>query len=431
MTSPNTLLPLLIGGAIGIGGILQGLHWRSTGSGKDYLETVESLLRLADEEIEALREENESLRALAGMDREFLVPPELIMRAEEKFGLAFLAEPLVHRLADDELGQVIAAFHASRTGRDGLALREEAARLIGWIGPDDRWPEDLAAADAVAGVWFDESGGGGFLGDRFSVQTVGDQAALMGLVARILLHQHFPPASDHPGDDAARARAALHHGAAALAADRYFRENKDPARQPDDGGDDPSAAAASATRPARPSGFAAGLASFREAAGKSFAARLLAEGSGHLLGALEHPPATTRGILQPDAPQPRPPETAARMSGPSKLDESAGQLGLTLWLEAHGDPQAASGLATAWTDDRYQLLDGGLVWDIRLDDPAAADQMEAAMLAKIADDAGVAAAAAGEWITTPSGRHLQLSRTSPTRLMFFNFAHPETPLHLR
>ena len=83
MPSPQTLLPWIIAGVIGVAGILQGLHWRSS-SGTGDLADLKTQLRLASEENEMLRRENESLRSLAQGGGEVSVPQELIDRAEKE-----------------------------------------------------------------------------------------------------------------------------------------------------------------------------------------------------------------------------------------------------------------------------------------------------------------------------------------------------------
>ncbi|RYD18266.1 MAG: hypothetical protein EOP88_23165, partial [Verrucomicrobiaceae bacterium] len=80
------MLPWLLGGAIGAAGIMQGLHWRSTASPAD-LSGLEEQLRIAGEENEMLKRENESLRSLAQGGGELSVPQEFIDRAEKEFGL--------------------------------------------------------------------------------------------------------------------------------------------------------------------------------------------------------------------------------------------------------------------------------------------------------------------------------------------------------
>src|SRR5690606_3127682 len=60
--------------------------------------------------------------------------------------------------------------------------------------------------------------------DKFRMENIPDQAALLRVVTRILLDQNFPPLKVYPGDDAARAREALHQGAASASEAKYYAE---------------------------------------------------------------------------------------------------------------------------------------------------------------------------------------------------------------
>jgi hypothetical protein len=204
--SPKTLLPWLLGGAIGAAGILQGLHWRATSSGSD-LSGLEDQLRIAGEENEMLRRENESLRSLAQGGGELAVQQEMIDRVEKEFGLRFLSSPVVHRIASEELRDRIAAAIESRFGPAGVDDRQESYKYIGWLRPGDDLLAQLTAVRAVGAIgWFDDATGEGWVTDRFDIKNIPDQAALHRLLVRIIFHQQFPPPPAYPGDDAARAR---------------------------------------------------------------------------------------------------------------------------------------------------------------------------------------------------------------------------------
>ncbi|RYD48728.1 MAG: hypothetical protein EOP85_02990, partial [Verrucomicrobiaceae bacterium] len=193
MPSPQTLLPWLLGGAIGAAGILQGLHWRSTGSPAG-LTGLEDQLRMATEENEMLKRENESLRSLAQGGGELSVPQEFVDRVEKEFGLRFLSTPVLHRLASEELRDRVTAAYESRFGPTGLDDREEAYKLIGWLRQEDDLLGQMAAARAVGALgWFDDVTGEGWVIDKVDLQNIPDQATLVRLLSRILLHQHFPP----------------------------------------------------------------------------------------------------------------------------------------------------------------------------------------------------------------------------------------------
>lgn len=432
MPSPQTLLPWLLGGAIGLGGILQGLHWRSSAAVAG-VSGLENQLRIAGEENAMLRRENESLRSLAQGGGELAVPQEFIDRAEKESGLRFLSSPVMHRLATEELRDRIGAAVESRFGPSGIDDRQESYKLIGWLRPDDDLLAQLTAVGATgARGWFDDVTGEGWATDRFDLKNIPDQAALVRLLARILLHQHFPPPPAYPGDDAARAREALHQGAAAASEARFYAANAlstgfMPLKENTEAGQ----------LLASFSPFIQGLATFPVAEGKGLADSLHVQGNDKFQAAFRNPPQTTRAIQFPGEPVTGP--KALDLPAPPEepfLTETAGQLGLRLWLEPLGDVGAASEIASCWKNDRYLLFPDGeessaVLWDIEMENAAAAEQLQSAALELIAAMAGrQEPATPGQAIVSPQKRHLQITRPSPVRLRFLNTSQAATAAKL-
>lgn len=424
--APKTLLPLLLGGAVGLGGILQGLHWRTAATAADRAD-LETRLRLAGEENAMLKRENESLRSLSQGGGEFAVPREAIERVEMEFGLRFLSNPVLHRIAGEELRDRVAAALECRFGPAGVDDRQEAYRLLGWLGLDDDLLAQLTAVRTVgARGWFDEVTGEAWVTDRFDAESVPDQAALVRLLARILLHQNFPPPPAYPGDDAARAREALHQGAASGAEARYYAASARsigfmPMKENND--------AEQLLNSLPP--FIQGLTTFPVVEGKGLADTLHVRGNDAFHAVLRNPPRTTRAILRPaenSIPEPLAMPAAAE---PPYLTESAGQLGLRLWLEPMGDVGAASEIASCWKNDRYLLIPDGeascaVLWEIEFESAAAADAFQSAAIDRVAAMAGrEAGAAPGEVTVTAANRHLRVSRPAPSRVRFINAATPE------
>jgi hypothetical protein len=420
--APAKLLPWLLGGAVGLGGILQGLHWRSAASSAGNAD-LETQLRMAREENDMLKRENESLRSLAQGGGELAVPRPLIDRTEKEFGLGFISNPVVHRIAREELRDRIAAAIESRFGPAGIDDRQEAYRLIGWLRPDDDLLAQLTAVRAVGAVgWFDDVTGEAWVTDRFNIEAIPDQAALVRLLTRILLHQHFPPPPSYPGDDAARARDALHQGAAAGSEARFYAANARtigfvPMRQNTEVEQLLSSLSA----------FIQSLTTFPVIEGKGLADTLHVRGNEPFLTAFRNPPQTTRAILLPAEPSnaPAPLELPKTPEEPY-LTESGGQLGLRLWLEEMGDMEAAVGIASAWRNDRYALVPDGeastaVIWDVELADEKSADRFQQAALQRAAAMAGAAQPAApGGTLVTPEKRHLRVTRPSAVRVRFLN-----------
>ncbi len=424
MVNPKAMLPWLLGSAIAVGGLLQGLHWKSQ-SPMAAVEAVEDQLRMVTEENVLLRRENEALRSLAQGGGEMSVPQEFIDHIEREFGLNFLSNPVVHRIAGEELRDRIGAAMESRFGPAGLYDRQDAYTLIGWIEGDVNLHAQLTAVRAV-GVrgWFDEVTGEGWVTDRFDLENIPDQGALVRLLARILLHQHFPPPPGYPGDDASRAREALHAGAAAGAEGRFMSAH---ARtigfmQVESNFDVEQLMASIAP-------FVEGIATFPGTAGRGLADTLHVQGNEALQAALRNPPQSTRAIIFPAEPAedirkvelPEPPEEPF-------LVESAGQLGLRLWLEATGDLGMALNLSAGWRGDRYALVPDGeesamVIWEIEMATPDLAAELTAAALERTAAMAGMApeeTPALDEVVATNDARFLRVTRVSPTRVRFLN-----------
>jgi hypothetical protein len=414
---PQTLLPWLLGAAIGTAGWMQGLQWRSAAKASEGDDSEARIVAL-ENEVSLLKRENESLRSLAQGGGEVKVPQELIEFVEGSLGLDFTSNPQIHRIAGVELrGRIVASIEA-RYGPLGLDSRQVAWALMGLRTADDRFAPQLAATKSVgARSWFDEQSGEGWVTDRFDAQSIPDQAALIRALARILLHQHYPPAPGWPGDEAAICREALHHGAAMAVENRFL------ARQALGIGftglkDNAEARELMANLPA----FVRGIATFPSALGLPRAERLIDQEE--LLGALHKPPAITADFFPEHEELQASAVTLPETPGNMLLEESAGMLGVKLWLEPLGEEFAK--LASAWRGDRYRLHatsdnDVHLVWDIRFDSDKSADAFATAAADLVSSFAGTdQPPAIGTAVTTPEGRKLTLLRPAPDTVRLLN-----------
>jgi hypothetical protein len=423
MMRPQTLLPWLIGAAVGTAGWLQGLQWRNAAAAVQS-DDLEGQITALENEVALLKRENESLRSLAQGGGEVAVAPELIDFVEQAVGMAFKSSPQVHRVAGEELRDRIVAAIEARYGPHGLDSRQQAWTLMGLLTADDRFAGQLAATKSIgARSWFDDQSGEAWVTDRFDPQAVPDQAALIRALARILIHQNHPPQPGWPGDEAALAREALHHGTAMAVENRFLarqalgigftgvQENRD-ARE------------LLATLPS----FVRGLATFPSTLGTPRAERLMDQEE--IRSALHRPPAFSADFFPGhEHLEPQPPALPAT-AGNLLLEESAGMLGVKLWLEALGEEFPA--LGDAWRGDRYRLFatadrEVHLVWDIRLEDPAKAEPFAAAA----ADLASVIAdteepPAAGSVVATPEDRFVAIARPAPDIVRFIHAATRES-----
>lgn len=416
--NPKVLLPILLGGALGAGGIFQGLHWKNAAN----LGRAEEMAAELDglrEEIRILQRENESLRSLVQGGGELSVPAPLVEFAEKVIGMDFRSSPMVHQVAGEELTDRVTASEESRFPPNSLGHRQQAWTAMGLLTPNDRYAPQLAVTRSLgARAWFDDQTGEAWVTDRFDTESIPDQAALLRSLVRILLHQHYPPPAGYAGDDADRARNALHHGAAMAVENRFL------ARQAlgrgftgsmDDGG-------ASRELLASLPVFIRGIATFPSQLGLPRADRLMQQEE--LLGSLHKPPTTTADYfpdcegLSVELPQ------VPEHPGELVLEESVGMLGLQLWL-ATLEPELAD-LATSWRGDQFHLrarsdLQLDLFWVIRLKDASSAEQILKQCLAMIGYIADYEKdPAAGETVETPDGRSLSAEIGDDGLVIFTN-----------
>jgi hypothetical protein len=411
MISGKVLLPVLVGAAIGAAGWMRG-------TGGESSEALLDQLRIAEEQIAMMERENASLRSLAQGGGEVAVPQDMIAMVQKDYGLTFLASPVFHRIAGEELGHRIEAAMESRFGPQGVDDRQEAYRWIGWLREGDGLLEQMVAVRSVGALgWFDEVTGEGWVTDRFDIKNIPDQAAMVRLLVRILLNQHFPPPSAYPGDDAARAREALHAGAASGAEARFYA-----ASARGIGFMPMNENSAAARLLLALSEFIQGVSLFPAVEGKGLADTLYVRGILPFSESMRKPPQNTLEIVLPGETGRGGEVKLPELPDEVFLKESAGYLGLRLWLSLTDDMGMAEEISRSWLKDGYALfadgeMSSGLVWEVTLDDAKAADNF-----AMAAQDIAEA--------MTEEGRFLGTVRVSDTTVRFFNTAIKETAAKL-
>jgi hypothetical protein len=412
MISDKQLLTLLIGAAIGAGGWL----YRFETAGGAGSEALENQLRIAQEEITMLAEENASLRSLAQGGGEFSVPQEMISMVEKDYGLKFISSPVIHRVATEELGYRIEAAIESRLGPQGVDDRQEAYQRIGWLRGGDALLEQLVAVRSVgAVVWFDEQLGEGWVTDRFNLKNIPDQAAMTRLLVRILLNQHFPAPVAYQGDDAARAREALHAGAASAAEARFFANS---ARSIGFMPMTNNSAAERLMLTLPP--FIQGVTLFPVVSGRALADTLFVKGVDTFTSAFRNPPQNTYQLVFPADEKKTVNFDMPEIDSELFLTESAGYLGMRLWLEEMGDVALAEEIARDWLGDAYHLFADGetssaLIWELEFQNTAMAARFEELAKQRVEAMKGL-----------HQGRLLGVEKISSTRIRFINAATDKT-----
>ena len=235
------------------------------------------------------------------------------------------------------------------------------------------------------------------------------------------------PPPGWPGDEAATSREALCHGAA-IAIENSFLARQALATGFTGVKDDSGAGELLEAL----SSFVRGLATFPSSFGVARAGTLMDQEE--ILAGLYRPPTVTANFFEGHEglkanPPPLPPT-----KGNVLLEESAGMLGLRLWLEPLGEEVLP--LAESWRGDRYRLFattdeEVHLVWEIRLATPEAAESL---LKSALSAAAGVAGAeedpAAGAVVETAEGRFLAVHRSAPDCVRFIHAATKEAAASL-
>jgi hypothetical protein len=371
------------------------------------------------EKIALLEKENASLRSLAQGGGEVAVPAEMIAQVEKDYGLSFLSSPVFHRIAAEELGYRIEAALESQLGPQGADDRQEAWRLMGLLGDGDNLLEQLVAVKSVGAVgWFDEVSGEAWVTDRFDPHAIPDQAAMLRLLVRILLNQNFPPPPAYPGDDAARAREALHAGAASGAESRFYAASARGIGFLPMNEDGPAVRLFGSLPP-----FVQGIAQFPAMEGKSLADTAYVKGTEAFSERMRDAPQGTFGVVFPGEAEHSEAITFPEIKDEVYLEESAGFLGLKLWLMEAVDAGLAGEISREWVADRYVLfadgeMSSGIAWDVVMESAGAADRF-----GKAAQDRAATMA--------EDGRLLDVVRVSERRVRFLNVATGKALEHFK
>jgi hypothetical protein len=166
------------------------------------------------------------------------------------------------------------------------------------------------------------------------------------------------------------------------------------------------------------SDFVQGVSLFPAVEGKGLADTLYVKGAEAFAGGLRKPPQNTLEIVLPGETGRGGDVTLPELSDEVYLKESAGYLGVRLWLSLTDDLGMAEEVSRSWVKDAYALFADGemssaVVWEVTLEDKTTADAFEDA-----ATD--IAEAMAEE------GRFLGTARISENTVRFFNTAMKDT-----
>ncbi|MDA8964751.1 hypothetical protein N9H09_01065 [bacterium] len=378
--SPERIFQSLSAAGLIVGAWLYGDYWKKTGASQSSDESI-TALRAQNSELTL---ENDELKGELAQVRSMLaqgpfpVPEDLIAYVEKDLGMVFLKAPNVKRDSPATLKNIAEKNLKFTRGESGLILENIAWELLGFIPSDQNLLGQWIAIETedTRGI-FDLTNGKILLSDSFDPQSIPDSAILARLLAMQLAYQNHPH-KEWPTRDSWQAWQATFLGAAEATRQRYQRSRsvteggvtwKDPEQARDDLLNQLSAALQ-------------GFANFPFLDGQDHASHHYIDSREAYRKMFREPAETTAEIIHPERPQ----LEYTKISFEEKPglilgEDSIGELGLRIWLEAFLGTQPASDLAKSWRGDRYQLIEENekpiLIWHLEMATAKSAETLVA------------------------------------------------------
>lgn len=221
---PSVLLALLCAGAFLVGARMYVDHRlaRVPKAAESTDANSQSYIGELEAELDQLRNDNASLRALISAEAPLEIDPALIHFVESDLGASFRTPPLVLQRSEDILREAAGQLWLGAYGEIGLEIRSYAFDVLGILPPNQNFIGQIIAAQTVGAVGvFDHSSGEILLAEHFDHENTHHQAGLVRLLAIALLEQQSPLITN-PTDDQFYSYLALHRGRASMLQDRFY-----------------------------------------------------------------------------------------------------------------------------------------------------------------------------------------------------------------
>ena len=367
--SPERVFQSLSAAGLIAGAWLYGDYWKKTGASESNSEGATALRAQNSEltlEIDKLKSELAQVRSMLAQGP-FPVPEDVIAYVEKDLDMVFLKGPNVKRDSPATLKNIAEKNLKFTRGESGLMLENIAWELLGFIPSDQNLLGQWIAVETedTRGI-FDFTSGNILLSETFDPQSIPDSAILVRLLAMQLAYQNHPH-KEWPTRDAWQAWQATFLGAAEATRQRYRRSRsvteggvtwKDPEQARDDLLNQLSAALQ-------------GFANFPFLDGQDYASHHYIDSREAYRKMFRKPAETTAEVIHSNRPQLEYAEIEfEETSGLVLGEDSIGELGLRIWLEAFLGTQPASDLAKSWRGDRYRLIEKDekpiLIWRLEM-----------------------------------------------------------------
>ena len=221
---PTLQLTLLSFGAILLGSNLYVQHTLSrltTGSSVENPRSQEYIAEL-EANLNQLRSDNASLRALIASDAPIELEAGLISFVEKDLGLSFRTPQLALIRSDDALREAAGQLWLGAFSEVGLEIRSYAYDVLGILPPNQNFIGQIIAAETTGAIGvYDHSSSEILLAPHYDSENIHHQAGLIRLLAIALLEQHAPLPNPLT-DDQFFCYLALHRGRASMLQDRFY-----------------------------------------------------------------------------------------------------------------------------------------------------------------------------------------------------------------
>ncbi len=221
---PSLQLTLLSFGALLLGSHLYVQHSlsRQTTSTSAGDSNSQAYIAELETELDQLRSDNASLRALIASDSPIELEAGLVSFVEKDLGLTFRTPPIVLSRSEDTLREAAGQLWLGAFGEIGLEIRSYAYDILGILPPNQNFIGQIIAAETTGAIGiYDHSSAEVLLAPHYDNENIHHKAGLVRLLAIALLEQHAP-LPNQLTDDQFFCYLALHRGRASMLQDRFY-----------------------------------------------------------------------------------------------------------------------------------------------------------------------------------------------------------------
>lgn len=221
---PTVQLTILCFSALCLGSYLYIQHSlaRQTASAPTESPRSHKYIAELEAELDQLRSDNASLRALIASDAPIALEAGLVSFVEKDLGLIFRTPPIALTRSEDTLREAAGQLWLGAFSEVGLEIRSYAYDVLGILPPNQNFIGQIIAAETTGAIGvYDHSSTEILLAPHYDSENIHHQAGLIRLLAIALLEQHVP-LTNQLTDDQFFCYLALHRGRASMLQDRFY-----------------------------------------------------------------------------------------------------------------------------------------------------------------------------------------------------------------